>query len=205
MRAFLPIAVLTLGAAASLNSQTSEQPRPAGFLERAFASNGRVTMDLSAGEYHITGTSDNRIRLDWSVRSGVPLSDVRARADVRGLEATLTTDGPDNDGLKGTIQVPARTDLDVYLTAGELTLANVEGNKNVRVQAGELRIDVGRPEDYRRVRASVWVGDLNAGPFNVSKGGFFRSFNWTGAGPYQLHARLKAGEIRLYQSGGPNR
>jgi hypothetical protein len=205
MRAFLPIAALTLAATAGLDSQTAERPRPSGSLERAFAPNGRVTMDLAAGEYRITGSTDSRIRLDWSVRDGARMSDVRARAEVRGLEATVTTVGPDNEGLKGTIQVPARTDLDVYMTAGELTVANVQGNKNVRLQAGELRIDVGRAEDYRRVRASVWVGDVNAEPFNVNKGGFFRSFTWTGDGPYQLRAGLKAGQIRLYRSAGTTR
>jgi hypothetical protein len=201
MRTILPAAMLSLVVVAAPQSQAPEQPRPVAFLERAFAPNGRVTMDLAAGEYSIMGSPDNRIRLDWSVRDGKRLSDVRARADVRGLEATVTTDGPDNEGLKGTIQVPARTDLEVYLTAGELTVENVHGNKDVRSQAGEIRIDVGRAEDYRRVRASVWAGEVDAEPFNVSKGGLFRSFDWTGYGTYQLRARLKAGEIRLYQSG----
>jgi hypothetical protein len=205
MRKLLPTVMLSLVTVAAPHSQTAAQPRPTGFVERAFVTNGRVRMDLSAGEYRITGSAANRIRVDWSVRNGVRLSDVRARADVRGVEATVTTDGPDNESLRGTIQVPARADLDVYLTAGDLTVENVQGNKNVRVQAGEIRIDVGRPEEYRRVRASVWVGDLNAEPFNVGKGGFLRSFDWNGGGPYQLRARLKAGEIRLYQRGGTNR
>ena len=204
MRTILPVAMLSLVVVAALQSQAPEQSRPEAFLERAFAPNGRVTMDLAAGEYQITGSSESRIRLDWSVRGGTRLSDVRTRAEVRGLEATVTTDGPDNDGLKGTIQVPARTDLDVYLTAGELTIENVQGNKDVRSQAGEIRIDVGRAEDYRRVRASVWAGEVDAEPFNLSTGGLFRSFNWTGRGTYQLRARLKAGEIHLYQSGGTN-
>ena len=201
MRTILAAAMLSLVAVAAPQSQAPEQPRPVAFLERAFAPNGRVTMDLAAGEYLITGGPDNRLRLDWSVRDVKRLPDVRTRADVRGLEATVTTDGPDNEGLKGTIQVPERTDLEVYLTAGELTVENVDGNKDVQSQAGEIRIDVGRAQDYRRVRASVWAGEVDAKPFNVSKGGLFRSFNWTGGGTYQLRARLKAGEIRLYQSG----
>ena len=38
---------------------------PATSVERPFAAGGRVTMDLSAGEYEITGSPDNRVRLDW--------------------------------------------------------------------------------------------------------------------------------------------
>ena len=108
------------------------------------------------------------------------------------------TDGPDEANVRGAIQVPARTDLYIRLTAGELTVEDVQGNKDIRLHAGEIRIDVGRPEDYQRVRASVWAGDLNAEPFHVTKGGLFRSFDWNGRGQYRLQARLKAGDIRLY-------
>ena len=61
-----------------------------------------------------------------------------------------------------------------------------------------MRIDVGRAEDYNSVDASVWAGDIKAEPFNTVKGGLFRSFEWSGHGPYRLHARLKAGDLRLY-------
>jgi hypothetical protein len=52
-------------------------------------------------------------------------------------------------------------------------------------------------EDYSRVDASLWAGDLDAPPFNVSKGGLFRSFDWKGNGSYTLHAHLMAGDLRL--------
>jgi hypothetical protein len=44
----------------------------------------------------------------------------------------------------------------------------------------------------------VWAGDLKAPPFQVNKGGLFRSFDWRGKGPYRLHAKLKAGDLRLF-------
>jgi len=172
------------------------QERPTDSLERAFASNGRIKMDLSAGEYRISGVSDNRIRLDWSVRDADQLSKVQARADVKGTEATITTDGPSNH-FKVNIQVPTRTDLYVRLTAGDLRIEQIEGNKDVEVHAGDVRIDVGRAEDYQKVDAGIWVGDLNARPFQISKEGLFRSFDWKGNGPYRLHAHLKAGDLRL--------
>lgn len=55
-----------------------------------------------------------------------------------------------------------------------------------------------RPDDYRRVEASVWAGELKAAPFRISKGGLFRSFDWRGDGEYRLRAKLKAGELHLY-------
>jgi hypothetical protein len=176
---------------------TAADERLSDSLERAFAANGRISMDLSAGEYRILGRQDDRIRLDWSVRDADQLRKVRARADVRGNEATVTTDGPTNH-FKVTVQVPARADLYIRLTAGELKVENIQGNKDIESHAGELDIDVGRPEEYHHVEASIWAGELHAAPYHVSKEGLFRSFDWKGRGPYRLHARLKAGELRLY-------
>src|SRR6266581_3155658 len=56
-------------------------------LERPFAANGRISMDLSAGEYRITGADDDRIRLEWAVRDPEQLSSVKARAV--GRKATV--------------------------------------------------------------------------------------------------------------------
>jgi hypothetical protein len=155
-------------------------------------------MDLAAGEYRISGTGNQRIRLDWSVRDREKLAQVRARADVRGRDATITTDTPDNNNVKVAIQVPARADLYIRLTAGELTIEDIEGNKDVALHAGELNIDIGRAEDYHRVEASVWAGEVKAEPYQANKGGLFRSFDWRGSGPYRLAAHLKAGELHLY-------
>ena len=181
-------------AAPTLDAQQSA--RPSSSLERDFVSNGKISMDLSAGEYRITGSPDNKIRLAWSVRGEDSLSDVEARADIRGTDARIVTDGPMNN-FKVTIQVPQRTDLYIRLTAGELRLDRVEGSKDIELHAGEMRIDVNRAEDYNSVDASIWAGEIHADPFNVRKEGLFRSFDWKGHGPYRLHARLKAGEVWL--------
>ena len=194
MRNILAAALGTaLIAGAALDAQTS---RPSSSLERDFVAHGKISMDLSAGEYRITGNPEHKIRMTWSVRDADRLSDVDARADIRGSEARIVTDGPTNN-FKVDIQVPLKADLYVRLTAGELRLDGVEGSKDVELHAGELRIDVNRAEDYHSVDASIWAGEIHADPFNVRKEGLFRSFDWKGKGPYRLHARLKAGEVHL--------
>jgi len=195
MRIIVASALLGTALVASLSSQTPES-RPSDVLERPFAANGRISMDLSAGEYRISGSPDNRIRLQWSVRDARELSRVTARAQVNGSHAAITTDGPSNH-FKVAIQVPSRADLYIRLTAGELVVKDIEGNKDIESHAGELDIDVGRADDYNRVDASVWAGELHAAPYRITKEGLFRSFDWFGKGPYRLHAKLKAGEIRL--------
>ena len=178
--------------------QATQESRAASSLERAFVANGKISMDLSAGDYRISGAPDNRIRVEWSVRDSDQLAKVKTRADVSGSNATITTDAPTNSHFRVTIQVPGRSDLYVRLTAGDLTVERIEGNKDIEAHAGDLNIDVIRAEDYHTVDASIWAGDLTAEPFHVTKEGLFRSFDWKGPGPYRLHARLKAGDLRLF-------
>jgi hypothetical protein len=175
----------------------SRDARPATTLEHPFAAGGQIRMDLSAGEYELSGTSESRIRIDSSVRDENRLRDIRNHIDVRGKTARVTTEGPSNN-FHVAIYVPGRTDLVIRLTAGELAIKGIEGNKDVELHAGELDIDVDRPEDYHHVDAAVWAGEIDAAPYRIAKGGLFRSFDWKGSGPYRLHAHLKAGEVRLH-------
>jgi hypothetical protein len=171
---------------------------PSGSLERPFAANGSVKMNLCAGDYHIVGGANDRVRLDWSLRDAEALAKVRARADVRDHEVKITTDGPANKGLRFTIEIPSRSDLYVRLTAGDLTIEDIRGNKDVELRAGDLNIDVGQAADYKKVDASLWAGDIKASAFQIFKGGLFRSFEWAGSGSFRLHAHLLAGDLHLY-------
>src|SRR5207244_183781 len=116
--------------------------------------------------------------------------------EIHGKTAVLITGGQSHN-IHFTIDIPARSDIDVDLTAGDLVIRGIEGNKRVESWAGDMSIDVGRPDQYRDVDVSVRAGDLNAQPFNISKGGLLRSFHWTGKGPYTLAAKLFAGDLTL--------
>ena len=200
MRVVISTAMVGAMLVASPGAQTAGS-RPSDSLERPFAPNGKIRMELSAGDYNISGSKDQRIHIRWSVRDADQLSRVRARADVRGADASIVTDGPSNNSLKFEIQVPDRSDLYVRMTAGDIRIEAIRGNKDIELHAGDVRIDVGRAEDYGSVDASVWAGDIKAEPFNTNKGGLFRSFEWNGHGRYRLHAKLKAGDLRLYSKG----
>jgi hypothetical protein len=171
-------------------------PDTARVVDRAFAPGGHVTFDLSAGKYTIQGSPDARIHLTWDTRDEHDRSKVWTRVETNGPDARVETDGPKN-GFEVTIQVPTRSDVAVYLSAGDLTVSGVEGSKDISAWAGDLKIDVGKASDYKSVDASVTAGEIQAGPFEVRKGGLFRSFTWTGSGRYDLRARLTAGQLVL--------
>jgi hypothetical protein len=153
-------------------------------------------MRLSAGEYVIENSPDEHIRLAWKHRDPNAARRVRAQVDVEGASASIRTEGPSN-GFEVTIAVPSRSDLMIRLSAGDLTIRGIEGHKDVSAWAGDLKIGVGPATNYRAVDASVLAGEIQAAPFNGSKGGLFRSFLWSGSGPYELRARLTAGQITL--------
>jgi len=190
---------LTAAAAILVAAVVSAQDSSwSGSLERPFSPEGQVKMDLSAGDYRISGSPENRVRLEWSVRDAESLRNVHARAEVRGGEVSIATDGPSNKGLKFAIQVPNQSDLYIRLTAGDLRIEGIRGNKDIELRAGDMSIDVGSADDYRKVDASLWAGDIHASAFQVFKEGLFHSFDWSGKGKYRLHAHLMAGDLRLY-------
>ena len=91
-----------------------------GATEKTFAPGQRIWMDLSAGGYRIQAGRDDRIVVRWETRSG-EADEVRVDLTIKGSEATLVTKGPKNH-FNVVVELPARTDLTMRLTAGDLKL-----------------------------------------------------------------------------------
>jgi hypothetical protein len=176
-----------------LAAQPSADKQP---VERAFAAGGAIRLDLAAADYRIVGRSEPKIRIGWRVDRADEAGRVHVETNVHGNRAIIRTSGPKN-GLHFQIDIPERSDVDLNLSAGDVDLRGIEGNKILSMWAGDASIDVGRPELYRDVEASVRFGDITARPFRISKGGIFRSFHWTGQGKYSIRAKLFAGDLRL--------
>jgi hypothetical protein len=192
----LALTVVALGALACGPAARTDDGTPLSPVERPFVQGGKLTMRLGAGRYTIEGTPDAHLRVGWTTRKPGDARHVRVKVETAGSEATVRTEGPSN-GFEVTIGVPARSDLWVRLTAGDMTIRGVTGHKDVSAWAGELKIAVGDGGAYRSVDTSVLAGEIQAPTLNGSKGGVFRSFFWQGQGKYELRARLTAGEIQL--------
>jgi hypothetical protein len=154
-----------------------------------------IRMDLSAGEYKIVGGGEGKVRVSWWSDDRYHADRVHVRFRTENGRARLETDRTKE--VRFVIEVPARSNLHIRLSAGELAVSGIEGNKDIGLTAGELRIDVGDPSNYRRVESSVRIGEISARPFNVNKGGFFREFDVDGAGKYSLRATVGVGELVL--------
>jgi hypothetical protein len=113
---------------------------------------------------------------------------------------TLTIAG---DLLKGNnvrvrIEVPRKTSLRVEMSAGEVKVEEIAGDKDIDLYAGRIAISSTHPWDYRSVDVSVSIGAVNAPVYGVQKGGFFRGITKeTANGEYSLQAHVITGEIDL--------
>jgi hypothetical protein len=188
-------ALVTLGATSSALAQDGRTTKT---IQKSFAQGGTAHLDLSAGEYRITASPDDRITITAHVRQGhASVDEINLTIDIKGTRATVLVDGPSNHGVDVDIALPRRTHMVATLSAGEMKLSGIEGSKDISARAGELNVDIGDRERYRHVEASVKVGELNAPKFNVRKEGLFRSFEWNGKGSYELSVSLWAGELTL--------
>lgn len=197
-----PVSVILICAAMGRTKGPASSTASSGHsIERGFAAGGDVRMYLSAGEYVIRASQTcNNIRVQWTAKKPEQGNKAKVDVDVRDSHAAVTAYGP-KGGFRVDMELPARTDLFVRMRSGDIDIKGIEGNMNIDCRTGDINIDVGKTEDYKRVGASVHIGDLEAPPFNISKGGFFRSFQWDGEGKYTLYIRLRIGSITLLGPG----
>ena len=194
---FLLVAALALSATLVAQTRLDVKDIEDHPFNAAFNSGGKLRMYLRSGDFRIEGSDKNEITVQLRGRNAYRADDMRVQLDGNNDEANLTvTGGPKND-LEVTIDVPRKTSLFVRMSAGNLELRQITGNKDAELHAGELIIDVGQASDYSHVDASVYSGGLDANPFGESHGGLFRSVHKEGNGRYYLHAHVGAGDLTL--------
>jgi len=163
--------------------------------DKAFVTGGKVDVHLDAGDYEVRAAPDNRVRVTMTGNTGSATVEVA----IAGAHADVTVKGTSHTNFKCVIEVPKVSDVAIRLSAGDLTVGEIAGSKDIESTAGDLRIAVGRLDDYGKVDASVKIGDLSPGPFGGSKkeGFVSQSVNWSGTGKYTLRASLGAGDLKL--------
>jgi hypothetical protein len=167
-----------------------------GAAAEKFISGGLIRLHLEAGGYTVTPSDGENIVVSCHANGG-ELRRVKVQIKRTAATADVYVSDTPRSNFQGTIEVPRRSNLWVRLSAGEMVVEEVEGDKDVQVLAGRIRIDIPHPEQYGRRRASVITGSLVSSAFEVSKGGLFRSFEQQGPGKYSLHAHVITGEINL--------
>lgn len=165
-------------------------------FEADFPSGSRLRLDVCSSGIELRGTDENKIRISYGSKRD-DFDKVRVRLKTSTSDTTLEIAHCPHNNFQITIKLPKATHLYVRMWAGQLDLSNITGDKDLEMHAGQMNVDIGKPEDYAQVDASVNTGELDAGAFDISKGGMFRSFHKSGPGKYKLHAHVGAGELDL--------
>ncbi len=195
------LALLALGIAPSLAPAQVADHR--NIIERPFAEGGYVSLSLASGDYSLRAGDADRIVVRWSADAEARAKDLRKMSvdiHVDGRMATVITDGPTRH-VHFTSEMPARSDVYLRAKAGDVEVHGIEGNKDIRMTAGDLTIGV-RPGTLWYAHGSVTFGDIDARPLGIDEGGIKRSFEWIGGGKYTLDARLFAGDLKLERASG---
>lgn len=192
------VAVLALGSAIIFGQETFAQD--AKFeeigkspVETKFVPAGRVRMELCSSGIELIGTDDPMLRVSYHPER----DDVKVRINVSGDRADIRLTGCPHNNFQARIEIPKSSALYVRMTAGQLDVRGVTGDKDIELTFGQLNVDMGKADDYGQVDASVSSGQLDAAAFDVSKGGLFRSFDHRGPGKYRIHAHVGAGQLEL--------
>lgn len=162
-----------------------------------FPSGGQLRLHIRSSDLRIIGSDENRIKIRYWGKNSGEAQDVKISLKTLGNTGELRVHGGPHYQFQIEIFVPRTSDLYLRMPAGEAEVKGIVGNKDVAIHAGDLTLAVGAPEEYAFADASVLAGDLDAGPFGVSKDGLFRSFHRQGSGKYRLRAHVGAGDLTL--------
>lgn len=155
-----------------------------------------LTLQLSSGDYRIEAGAGDKVVVISQMKRESEQEKPHFGIDANAKEASVRVEAPKD--YAAVIQVPKNSNLRIRLQGGRLRVDGINGDKDIESNAGAVTIDVGRPENYARVDASVDVGHIDAAPFQIAQEGLEQSFSRQGRGSYRLHAHVGTGEIKLY-------
>jgi len=183
--------------AGSLFAQKTVQVTGQDRFEADFPSGGQLRLHIRSGDLKVIGSDEDKIKIRYWGKNAGEARDVKVSLRTTGNTGVLHVHGGPRNDFQIEIRVPRASNLFLRMPAGDAEVENLVGDKDVELHAGDLTMEVGAPEEYAFADASVLAGDLDTGPFGVSKDGLFRSFHRQGSGKYKLHAHVGAGDLTL--------
>ena len=167
---------------------------------REFVSGGYIHVRMSVGDMHIKRGDSAKINLQYTVKSRREsnVKDAHVDFDVKGNDASIEFHSPSsNTEFDVELEVPANTNLDVHGKVGDMTIDNIDGDKDLDLGVGDIRVIAARESAYKLVRASTGIGDVNSDGYGETSGWLGKTLKYRGDGKYELRAHVGVGDIRL--------
>jgi hypothetical protein len=167
---------------------------------REFAAGGFVHVRLSVGDMHIKRGDGSKISLHYTIKSRRErnVKEANVSFDVHGTDATIEfhASSGGNTQFDVELEVPQNTNLDVHAKVGDVTVEDVEGDKDLSLGVGDIHVGSGRA-GYRVVHASTGIGDVDGDGYGETSGWLGKTLKYHGEGKYELRAHVGVGDIRL--------
>jgi hypothetical protein len=167
---------------------------------REFVAGGFVHVRLSVGDMHIRRGDSNKLSLRYTIKSRHErnLKDAHVGFDVRGSDATIEFHAPAgaNTQFDVELELPEKTNLDVHDKVGDVTVEDIEGDKDLTLGVGDIRVS-NPGSTYRLINASTGIGDVNSDGYGETSGWLGKTLKYHGEGKYELRAHVGVGDIRL--------
>lgn len=181
------LAVPLLCGAATCDSPFTAQIQPGSSL----------SIDVRPGNIEIRGADTDAVRVTCELKGGAPATKVTV--SLRNGELRISGGSGDKyNSANIRIDVPQQLGLHVRAPAGNLTIRDVTGDKDVELRAGNIEVFDRSRSQYRSVELSARAGNIEAREYGIERGGLFRSDRKTGLkGQYRLHAHVTAGNVTI--------
>ena len=167
---------------------------------REFVTGGFVHVRMSVGDMHIKRGDSTKIKLEYTVKSHREknVKNATLEFEIKGNDATIEFHAPSggNTQFDVELEVPQNTNIDVHEKVGDLTVDNIEGDKDLSLGVGDIRIADGHA-GYKLVHASTGIGDVNSDGYGETSGWLGKTLKYHGEGKYELRAHVGVGDIKL--------
>ena len=163
-------------------------------------SGGQVELRARFGDLRVIPTNDPEVSITYTMHSNHEgfLRNVELDSQGSASKVVFKLRAPHNGSVDVELKVPAQSDLFLRVSAGDIRVGAVEGNKDVETHAGDIDIVLPEHSDLGLVDASTHAGDVRA-PFGKPRGWIGGSLRYEGSGHYRLHAHTFAGDVQLHE------
>jgi len=161
---------------------------------------GSLCFRLRGGDLHIKrGTDQQHIVVRYTPDPKKPEQEknVQVRSWLHGSQVQVEVRAPMSLSVDVDVEVPSPIALEVHLTGGDLTVEGVEGDKNLQLFAGDLKVDVGTLQSVRDAEVSVRIGDVSVPAVGEVHGWLGHTWKYHGDGQYRLYAHTGFGDASL--------
>lgn len=182
---------------------------------------GTLVINSRVGDLHIDGWDEPRVEVEVekvvrarSEAKAKPLyGQIKVRLEGRDQEVRLTTIYPSrklwrpfrnesNLTVNFRIRMPFDSNLKLKCVDGDVTIAGIVGHEELRVNYGDVEIDVPHLYDLRSLTAHAWLGYVQSdlqGLSSDSAGLGQRISFWNAQGRQNIDVKVRMGGVFIYR------